>query len=446
MSSYAPLSAIVDTFNTPYDNVYQSSQNIKRSSVAVIQNTSIRNDLSSLNFGSTTTIELPQNILLQNSILVLTIAKESLPIGNTLERGWAYSALRRMTFQVSGSGQTLEMTGQALLVKNVADCESQGKIDRLMELAGEAHYGSAATKDYTAYINLYLPWGSVSSKRYLPYDASILRRPASLTIEMNDAKNIFSRGSQNVTAYPAAFKAAFVLSRTQILREPSPMPALFGVGTLGRYSHAYIYPQHQTVQNIAGKHLPSDLQSVDLRGFRSGNLQSIDCWLTRDTYDSTLPMSNSAHSRLVAYAPSNVRLLYGGQEIYSSDLDSSQIFNLCENQINLSWSATTFKYETVSVPTGGTPVDVNSSYLHIPIAQYNETVFCDLLQYGLDMISQNVQMRFNTPDPALLTPQENTGPFEEPKWTMHFNYNYLASVTTRGGDTQLEFIPTRLMA
>lgn len=447
MSSYAPLSGVIDTFHTPFNNVYRSTENTQMSKIAVISNTSIRNELSSNRVDSTTTIELPQNVLLQNSVLVLKINKDDIKPKQVFERGWGYNAIRLIRFQVAGSGQTLELTGQALMVKNLADCESQGKVDRLMELAGKSYNGTvddAPKDDLVAYINLYLPWGSVSSKRYLPYDASILYRPASITVELNEASKVCVQAKDVNELRFNQYKESYVLTKTQVLRTPSVMPSLFGVGTQGRYSYPYMYPQHQVVEGVVGKSNKSDRQSIDLRGFRSGNLQSIDVWLTRETLGGDVPLSDSAYSQLASYAPRNVRLLYGGQELYKSDDDSAQIFNLCDNEINLSWTSDVFDYVTTNTDLGDAK-EKESSYLHIPIAQFNETVMTDLMQVGLDMISQNVQLYFTTPNPDTLEPVDTETPKRQPKWTVHMNYNMLASVSTSGGDTQLEFVSPKLI-
>ena len=446
MSSYVPISSVVNAFHTPYNNVYQGSSNLKMSKVPVIQNTSIRNELSSNRFNSVTDVNLPQNVLLENSFLVLAIRGSDLKVGTFLERGWGYSAIRKIRFQVSGSGQSLEMTGQALLMKNLADAETSSKAARLMKLAGEPYDGVAAPDQeyYYAYINLYLPWGSVSSKRFCPYDGSILRSPATITIEIDNAVNFMSRsiGLDPISVYPTQFSEAFVLTRTQIMREPSPMPAMFGPGTNGRYCYAYQYPQHQQIKNVTGVSDDAVRQSVQLKGFRSGNLQSIDMWLQRETFDADAPMNDSPHSRLLAYAPRNIRVLYGGQELYRSELDTAQIFNLCTNTIDLVWDATSTSYVVGDAENEGNKAAV-SQYVHIDLAQYNETVFTDLLQVGIDAISQDFQIEFNTPRPANLVPSDPG--LAEPKWTVHFNYNYLASVTTTGGDTQLEFVSPKMI-
>ena len=262
MALYAPLSDLVTSFSSPWNNAFVTAENSKRSIVDVVGNTTIRDDLNNDRFSSTTTIELPQNVMLKNSILVLKINKDDLPNTVSLERGWGYNAIRRITFQVAGSGQTLEMTGQALLVKNLADCESNGKAERMMELAGEAFGGAdPATKDYVAYVNVYLPWGSINSDRYIPYDSSILRSP-----ELNSADKVITKSVTNTGyVFPKNYKEAYVATRTQIIRgEGSPLRELYGVGTQARYVYPFMYPQHE-VKAIQGAVAP---QLVSLNGFR----------------------------------------------------------------------------------------------------------------------------------------------------------------------------------
>ena len=154
-------------------------------------------------------------------------------------------------------------------------------------------------------------------------------------------------------------------------------------------------------------------------------------------------MSQSAHSQLRAYAPRNVRLLYGGQEIYRSDDEIDQLYNLCDSPVNISWSTTVPAWNNTSntIATAGAQ---QSSYLHVQLSQYNESLFCDLMQKGYDMVSQNVQLQFETPQPAELVPVPN--PVAQVKWTLHMNYNYLAGVATRNGDTQLEFKSPQMVA
>ena len=446
MSSYCPLSDVVSDKHTPWNNIYQSAENVKMSMAPVIKNTSIRNELASDRMDSVTTVHLPQNVLLSNSILVLTIAKEDLKQYLFMEKGWGYLALDKIVVQVAGSGQTLESRGASILVKNLSDSESQGKLDRVVELAGESFKGTAdATKDYTAYINLAnIPWSSCSSKRFLPYDSSILRSPASVRIELSPPRKFIKQSIGNTTQVPlpTRYKSAFVFSNTQILREPSPLPLLYGAGTNARYVYNYIYSQYEQQQGIRGKSDDNDHQTVQLRGFRSANLQSVDVWLTRETFDADTPMNNSRSCSLLSYAPRNLRLMYGGQELYRSELDTAQLSNLFDNEINLSWSTDNPAWAVgdnealVSTPKA-------SSYVHIPIAQFNETVFCDLVQQGVNFVSQDVTLEFNSPPPAELSPTDPGA--NEPKYTINFNYNYLAGVSTRNGETTLDFRPPKVM-
>lgn len=458
MSNYAPLSDVVSKFATPYQNISYVVENSKTSVIPVINNTSIRNDLNTDRPNSVTSVNLPQGVLLKNSVLVLKIAKENLKKFMYLQKGWGYAAIRNMTFQVSGSSNRLEMTNLAMLIKNIADCESGAKINTLMDLAGEEFDGAGdATKDYYAYINLYCPWGSVSSKRWIPYDAHLMRQPAVLRIELNKFEDFINIAGGNyggltpaetAPILPVAWAESYVLTKTQILREPSPLPMIYGVGTTGEYNYPYMFPQDE-IQSLKVSNVDAAnnvIQSVDLKGFRSGNLQSIDLFLERVTFDENQSMSlASVNPSLLAYAPRDVRLMYGGQELYRSDDNSAQIMNLFDNENNMRWeTAAPSTYVPTGVTSSGSVPVVSattgrkSEYVHIQLSQLNETVFCDLIQQGLEMVSQDVKLFFTVPNAGELSPPNNNAGGSV-TYRVHTVYNYLASVRTVAGNTELAF-------
>jgi hypothetical protein len=333
-------------------------------------------------------------------------------------------------------------------IKNISDCESGNKVKQVNKLAGEPFAGVDLNPvSRVALVNLYLPCSNLSSTRYMPYDTNLLSRPVSVRIEFARIDEVMTWALADDTtirpSLPSQYKSCFVVCKNHLLvNGPTPVRDLVGPRGNDFYTYGYVYPQYYStvVTGSSDKNTPV---VVDLKGFRAGSLQSIDLWLTRLTYDNVAgnDMYKSVNQADLGYAMSNVELLYAGNCIYRSDLNVGQLLNLTDYSNGITYDSNTYKYQQATT-ADPIPITATSYVLHIQLSQFNERFFSNLTQAGVDMISQNVQLRFTSPTLAELaipssTPSTVVG---QPKFLLNANYNMQAGVRTARGQTQLIFV------
>jgi hypothetical protein len=176
-------------------------------------------------------------------------------------------------------------------------------------------------------------------------------------------------------------------------------------------THGYTYPlkyfPQQEVQINVGAGGASN--SVNLSGFRSGEVRDIILWLTRST---------STNGPLYWEPLSNLELTYNGEIFYRSDDNSSEMWNLITSDTtpSVSWS--------IQNGSGGFTPAV-SNWTTIEFAQCNLPYDKEVkLVAGKPILNSIVNLKFATP--TTLTGGAT--------WTLHALYLYNASLLfSRGG-------------
>jgi hypothetical protein len=186
-------------------------------------------------------------------------------------------------------------------------------------------------------------------------------------------------------------------------------------------SHAYTFPlkyfPQQEVQINAGTGSVSASApvSVNLTGFRAGEVRNILLWLTSDGGN------NGSHYWAQL---SNIQLTYNGEIYFKSSSGSSQLWNLiCDT-----------KEPATNVATqdgaGGWAKGYLSPYVDIPFAQVNIPYDKEVkLVHGKPILNAVVNLSFTTPElPAGAT-----------AWTVHAVYLYNASLLCSRGSSEYIF-------
>ena len=463
MTAFLPPSANLDVNSQNFDNVYQSESNQLMSVVRVLTGQCAKISLPSKAFGTQTTIDLPQNMLLGHTTLNLVMNASNIPTTTALSQGWGYTTLEWMEYQFANS-ERLRIEGVHMFIKNIADVESGEKKNSVISLGGEIYNGGSAAeiagKKVEAYVSLYLPFSNMSSARVLPFDSQIISRPVQLTLQFRQAREIFTANSAELGVpggiqYPSQFDDAYVMCKTMVMIDgrSDSIAAQVSMGGGNKYTYGYIYPLAFTNSSDFLGVAPSENKgkiSVKMERFLNGSLQSIDVFVERLSFDST-PTSRyngfSAYNRLAKMAQiSNAQLIFSGQCIWRSDNNSDKLMNLSEYPTTTDYEINDWSVNRTYSPTAGYLTQTkNCGWTHIQLSQLNERVFTNLTETGVVLVSNQVLLEFNTPELYQLSEDfESDGvvaPDSQPLYRLHAVYNYTGGVRVADGSCNLVFQP-----
>jgi hypothetical protein len=182
--------------------------------------------------------------------------------------------------------------------------------------------------------------------------------------------------------------------------------------------NAYAFPCEfvQQVQriNLISQGTP---QSVTLTGFRSGEVKSIQCWLTKGSDTSANPFR--------WYPISNIQMLYAGDVYARYDLGASQLFNLINGN-----KASAFDGQLMANAAGVItvpPTALLSTWVELPFAQ----TFVDedahhTLVHGRSITNGIVNLLLQTPTAAA-------------DWVLNVSYVYGSTILMSQGTADFVF-------
>jgi hypothetical protein len=464
MTSFLPIVSAVPIQASEYENVYQVDTNTRKARTPVINSQTVKIALPSKSFsGGAYNIELPLGPLLSHSLMCFKLDKTKLPLNAVLEKGWGYRILDYIEFQ-SEMGTFLRFPGRNMLIKALEDCETDSKRDAVMELGGQAWNGNVNDvigDELIAYVHIYLPFSNLSASRVIPYDSGLLSKPWSLNLYLRSADKVFTTNALSIAAginppYPSEFVEAYFVVQTSLMSNgPSAgIRDMVKAGSSGRYAYGWMYPAPFISEQFKGSSDKSNPCRVRLNNFQNGGLQSMSVWLER------LTLGNVAQTRY-ADVPnasnryedmSEITLYYGGQVVYRSSDDIYKLMSLSEYTCVNNMKVTYPNAGTTSITAEASKNTATSTWVHIQFSQFNENHFTNLVQDSIAPTNNMFEITFTTPKNKYLR-NGGTGvqpvtipasPLEEnqPQYRLHCNYNYLSSITTMNGKSDIQFLPS----
>lgn len=463
MTSLVPLQESVDFAVSPFDNALASALNTRMSLVPVMNSPTFRNDLPSKLLGSQSQVNLPTNNLLSNAILTCSFTVDNtssgLRAGSFLGEGWLFSAIDYVEYSF-GTSSTLRVTGDALRIWNLSQCESGEKQKAAMRLAGQ-QYNTIITGTEVlpagyairGSVVLPLPCSNMNSGKLIPYDLTLLsNKPASVRIRFKYGPDVITRGTTGtVPVIPTEFAEAYVSFQQEYLANgPSDsIQALVSRGGGRKYDYPFMYPQSYVSAPFEGN-TEAIKTSIELRNFLPGSVQSIDFWLERLTNDGEAPPTplNGSANNPAWFSPiSNLEILYGGQIIYRADSNVQELMSLCDYPMSGAFDVQVPAYSATGAATSKIVYPKTSSWCHVQLSQFNEVfVQGGLIQTGMMLNNSTVTVRFNTPNLVDLRIDPATPIVSDPSFRLHANYNYQCSLRSAEGETSILFVrPDRLI-
>jgi hypothetical protein len=239
-----------------------------------------------------------------------------------------------------------------------------------------------------------------------------LVQPIVITVELNPVSSIFlPNGGGAATGVPTSLDAATMQVKQELMSDSADLLAR----RVDMNTHGYTYPlkyfAQQEVQINLGQGGAG--QSVNLTGFRAGEVRNILLWCTTST-------DTAAQGSHYWEPLENVQLTYNGEVFYRSDSGASQIWNLITDTKSAGFN----NLEAGGGPPATWATNVVTQYIDVPFAQVNVPYDKEVkLVHGKPILNAVVNLTFDAP--AVVAPATVT---------LHAVYLYNASLLcSRGG-------------
>jgi hypothetical protein len=358
----------------PVDLYYYDAETSKKQAFPTTQNTKYVQQFANLTGGSSVFTIPPQNGI-QDIVCTFAFSGPGSITGLALPSGWAYALIRQVSFRYGGSSQYF-ISGQQVL-QNALRCQtSRSSCDDLLNLGGNYSVGGDLSPGNTLYgsVVLRLPHNvcsGVGKSHPLPTDC--LTQQVQITVELNQPGTIWTNlgGLTLPSACQALSYASFQVQQVMLNNQGDALPRRVDLAT-----KAYAFPCEFVQQEIA---LPLTSSSVVLTGFRSGEVKSIEIWLTDDddtVSSSTLGSITDGYNPFAWYPPSSVEMLYAGDVYARYSYGVGQLFNLINGNKSPAFDQTyiergvgnltaprPFLAQWLSLPFAQTLVDEDSHYI-----------------------------------------------------------------------------------
>jgi hypothetical protein len=408
------------------DLYYTDPDNCKVEAIPVEYNTRFTQAFSNPGSGTSTFIIPPGNGLKHVVIQLGYNAGGGLAGqtgNNALPAGWGYSAIQQISFRIGGSSQYF-LTGQQLLAKVLRQVRTQTQAQALLNLGGlpvgtNVTYGTAGTGDFAlnqyAYIVVPIWCLPGADGLNVPLPADTLAQQVQVTCTLNPASSFWVNNG-TAGAPPAAFDVATfqveqlcmvdrgmaIANHVDLNTHELLMPIIFDQQELQVPIPAQGY-------NTVAKPFPASLT-----GFRSGQVKTIQCWLTKDA-----DTANPNHW----YAPAAVTVLYAGTIYADYRAGSSVIFNTLDGTKPPQVSTTAL---TINAGAAFTSSSVQSQYCLLPFANpTGDDYSAEVLTHGKAILNGLVNLQVVVPT--------------NEAYTLHVTYVYNSTLVFSKSSAEFRF-------
>lgn len=337
--------------------------------------------------------------------------------GSQLVEGWGYALIKSVSVRYGSSAQYF-WSGAQIWLQNFFDSETGPKRDQIAALGGNAVVGGQGVAGAQAFVYLNLPHCSPRADgKPLPLPSDLLVQPIVVTIELNPTSAAFIgvAGGGNGTL-PTQLAAAQMRVKQELMSDSADLLAR----RVDMNTHAYTFPLKYFAQQEVQVNIPTGSTSsaspvsVNLTGFRAGEVRNILLWLTKSG-------DAAAEGPWYWQQMGNVTLTYNGEIFYQTTAIESQMWNLItdtkESGVNLS---------VPSAANAGTLSPYLSTWLDIPFSQVNVPYDKESkLVHGKPILNAVVNLSFTTPDTSA--------------YTLHAVYLYNASLLMSRGSSEYIF-------
>ena len=396
------------------DLYYYSERNSMKQCFPTTVNNKFYQAFTSLASGSSQFLFSP-NQGLTDIVVQLNLPSQSYT-NLAVNRGWGYALCNQVNWRYGGSTQYY-VTGGEMLISNLRECNDAASRDFLFQLGGAEMkvQGDFAGDNLSANIYINLPHNSPNGNgaKPLPFPSDLLTQPIIVTFIMNPVQSIFSSISGAVG--PTQLSSASWQVKQVMFNNAGDMLSRREDMNVKAYSYPINFPQQEYNLQVQGN--TTNPVSINLTGFRSGQVKNVIMWLTRNS-----DIGGAVQNPFAYQLPSNITMTYNGDIIYLSQGSNSLLWDVISSH---QWPGVSNSYLSV---VGGafTSVPINSYYVTMPFAQFHDQVSgVNTLVNGKAISNAIINLSFTTP--------------ENVAYTAHFMYIYNSTLLFNRGSTDYVF-------
>jgi len=406
------------------DTYYYGESNLEKQAYPAVVNTRFVQNFTNLGAGSSQFVISPQGGV---SDIIAQFVTPAVSGANyttlALNQGWGYALIARLSVRYGSSAQYF-FSGAQMYLQNLIDAENTQKAVDISTLGGNALAG-ASCANASAYVYIKLPHNSVrASGKPLPFPSDLLVQPIVITIELLAFNQILVNQSAtanlNLTAGSSALAAAQLQVKQEMMTDSSDLLAR----RVDMNSHAYTLPlmyfaQQETQVQVTSTSNITDILSVNLTGFRAGEVKSIVLWLTTAANSSP---GNGNYDPLRFQPINGVTLTYNGEIFSRFDVGSAALWNLTCDEKTQTLPAYNYQASgSVATATQSTPwVDCPFAQVCVPYDKEMKLI------HGKPILNAVVNLQFQAPVASTA-------------YVLHAMYLYNASLLCSRGSAEYIF-------
>ena len=427
MSSSASAQALVRPGES-IDLYYYDHETSKKQVWPTSVNTKYVQQFNNLSGGSSV-FTIPPQQGMQDVVCSFVLPELTDATGLALNRGWGYQLINRVSFRYGGSSQYF-LSGAQILQNAVRRQPSREAAGDILTLGGQAAGllvagGANSLQGGAQYASvvLTLPHATPSGVgKAHPFPSDLLTQQIQITVELNPISSLYSKlatwPGQGTAPVPSSLSAANFQVQQVIFNNAGDALAR----RVDMAENAYAFPAEfvQQQQTIALANT-ADPQSVVLTGFRSGEVKSIQIWLT-NTADTTGNVVNPWNWSL----PTTVEMTYAGDIYARFDSQSSTLWNMLNGSKYPGFSSVALSDPAGGATNFGTASQV-STYVELPFAQsFVDEDAHHVLVHGKPITNGIVNLLLQTPSAAAT-------------WVLNVSYVYNTTLLMSQGTADYVF-------
>jgi len=309
------------------DYYYYDAETNKKQCFATTQDTRYVSAFQNLTGGSQVFTLPPQNGV-QDIVVEMAfagLAGSSAALASlALPRGWGYALINQVSFRYGGSS-TYFLTGDQLLQNALRKQPNGAAADSILTLGG--NYASGADlsgNEQRASIVLALPhsWPSGVGKSH-PFPSDILTQQIQITLELKPVASIWSVAAGGAGVPPTQLSLGqFQAQQVMLNNQGDALARRVDMAQAG-YAFPAEFTQQVSRLALGQGAVPTSAKSLVATGFRSGEVKNLQCWLTRNS-DQTSAVKNPFRW----YKPKSIQMSYAGLIYARYENGSSSLWNL----------------------------------------------------------------------------------------------------------------------
>jgi hypothetical protein len=284
------------------DIYYYDAATAKKECFPTTQNTKFTQNFQN-NSGGTSVFTIPPQNGIQDVVCSFAFTlTDNGGGGAALPQGWGYALIKQVSFRYGGSSQYF-MTGDQLLQNAVRRQIARDAATDVMTIGGVNVAPANIVGTQVANVDLTLPHSSPSAfGKCHPFPTDLLTQQCQVTIELvNPVSSVFTVASGNAPTGSATLSSAlFQVQQVMLNNQGDALARRVDMAV-----NAYAFPAEfvQQKQQIALSNPGSGVsQSVVLTGFRSGEVKSLQIWLTR-AGDTTAALGQGGNGSITTQSP-----------------------------------------------------------------------------------------------------------------------------------------------